>query len=294
MKERRKGPDPPKVDLSFAATKRAVLRATYDNWGTLAPLGAGALAGAWALLLGPSLVATIIAVGGFAVGAASAAANYFLVGDTHASRYIQAMNEALMQRREAQAEELQQALKECGRRLRGIEELIEQGVAQCNQVHERIGKIRDILSQKLDPTELAFGRFAGTTEQVSLAVLDNLQRMAHLLMSLSDDADYISERLGDLKRRGRKPTAEDAQEVGTLEERRRLHEAQLEKVRGILRQNEEALTELDKAAVALAEMKTVRGEAGTDLESARKYLEELVQRTKQFSVQPPDDLAGRV
>lgn len=281
--KQRKGPDPPPADLSPAAMRRAVWRATYDNLTTLGPMGIGILAGAWALLIEPSLLAMLIAASGLAAGGASTLANLFLLGDRHAGRYLQQMNEILAQERQVRVEALQADLIACGTRVKGVDELVEQSSTQASQVLERNNRIREVLAEKLAPGELAFGRFAGTTEQVSLAILDNLQRVLHLLQSLPADANATRRRLEELGRIKR-PQEPQSKEIGALTERVRLYDEQLRKVRAILAQNEEALTELDRATAALAEAETSRGQAGVGLEDARSTLEELIDRVKSFSV----------
>lgn len=281
--KQRKGHDPPVADLSPAAMRRAKWRAAYDNLTTLGPMGLAVLAGAWTLLIEPSLLAILIAAGGLAAGGASTLANLFFLGDRHAGRYLQQMNEILAQERQARVEALQAELIACGSRIKGIDELIEQSSTQASQVLERNNRIREVLAEKLAPGELAFGRFAGTTEQVSLAILDNLQRVLHLLQSLPADANATRRRLDELERIKR-PSESQSKEIGALAERVRLYDEQLRKAGALLAQNEEALTKLDRATATLAEAETSRGQAGVGLEEARSTLEELISRVKSFSV----------
>lgn len=282
MRKKPQGPDPPIVDLSPAAMSRAVRQVVYNSWVTLGPLGVGVLAGAWAFLIEPSLLALLIAGGGVAASAANAVANGFILRDRHVGRYLERMNERLAAQRIEKVEALQQSLIECGNRVKGVEELVEQASVQCAQVLERISRVRDVLAEKLSPSELTNARFAGTAEQLSLAILDNLERVQHILLSLPRDHETTKRRLAELGR-VKKLTPEQEGVRDAFTERKEVYDRQLERVAALLGQNETALTNLDAAVATLAELDTKRGEADVDLKSALREMEEITRRLKAFS-----------
>ena len=281
---KRTGPNPPEVDLSPAAIKRAISQAAYNSYLTLGPTGVGIIAGAWALLIDVLTVpAVIIAASGLAIGGANALRHYFLLGDDHAGSYLQKMYERLAAQRIEKVEALQQSLIECGNRVKGVEVLVEQASAQCAQVLERISRVRDVLAEKLSPSELMNARFAGTAEQLSLAILDNLERVQSILLSLPRDHETTKKRLVELER-VKKLTPEQEGVRDTFTKRKEVYDRQLERVAALLGQNEIALTNLDAAVATLAELDTKRGEADVDLKSALKEMEEITRRLKAFSV----------
>lgn len=289
-----------KMDLSLAAAKKAALRTTYDNMLTLGSLGVGILSGTWVAVIEPSLLAGIVCAIGFITGLSNAAIHLFFLQDKHATGYIQKALKQLEQQREEKIEKLEnsfrspysgvQSFKEVNQQ-QNFQEIRCQGIRQCEQVQIRLKKIKDLLREKLSTGELVFGRFSGTTEQVSLAVLDNLQTVLYLLKSLPDDQLEIE---GDIKKLERKKRSQEEENRLTIfTERRKVYEAQLGKISALLAQNEVAITELDKATFALAEMDTNK-QAEMDLETARKCLEELVDRTKKLHEEVVDPLQGRI
>ena len=277
------GPDPPDVDLSPAAVRRAIVGVASQSYLTLVPTTIGIIAGAWALLIpGAPVLATIIAAGGIAIGGGNALIQYFMLGDNHAGRYLQQAIEALATQRTRRVEELQRSLVECGNRVKGVEEVVEQASMQCTQVLERIGRVRDVLVEKLSPTELTSARFAGTAEQLSLAILDNLERVEHRLLSLPRDHEVTVRRLAELGR-FKKFTPEQEKVRAAFAARKEVYDQQMAGVVELLGQNETALTNLDHAVATLAGLDTKRGEADVDLGSALKEMAELTQRLKAFS-----------
>lgn len=281
-----KGPDPPQpeeIDLSPRAIQHAVMKTATDNIKTVGPLGIAAAAGVWMLAFGPAAWAIFGLGVGIVAGLANFGLNFFLWGDDHASHYIQQMNGMLEAERWAKVKALQESLVECGNRVKGVDELVEQATAQCGQVLERIGRVRDVLAEKLSASELAYGRFAGTAEQLSLAILDNLARVEHLLLALPRDHETTKRRLAELGR-PKKLTEGQEQARAAFAARKEIYDKQLERVGALLAQNETALTNLDSAVVTLAELDTKRGEADMDLKSARSALEDITRRLKAFSV----------
>jgi hypothetical protein len=128
---------------------------------------------------------------------------------------------------------------------------------------------------------VTFGRYLGSAEQVYLAVLDNLDKMATILESISTiDVSYIEERLQALKKL--KSTAPaDEEERKTLLERRTLRDDKLQEVNSLLTENEQAITEIEKATVSLVAI--TRSRAAVDMDTARKQLEELASRAHQYA-----------
>ena len=76
-----------------------------------------------------------------------------------------------------------------------------QAISQFQDVQEKIVNFRDVLGKKLSPQEMTFSRYMGSAEQVYLSVLDNLDKMATILESISTiDVSYIEDRLQALKK----------------------------------------------------------------------------------------------
>ncbi|MCG6861650.1 MAG: hypothetical protein LJE70_10300 [Chromatiaceae bacterium] len=262
-------------DFSQAAVSRAVLAATAQKPYVLYPTAVGILGAAAAVLLGPSSLFVVPAVLGGAVGLGSWAVDYFLRRDHHASAYLQDLHRALSDRRGRAVRDLERELSEIGSK---------DGLAQLERLGDKLEAFQALLDKKLDPSELTHGRYLGMAEQVYLSGLDNLQRMVHTLASIEAiDEDYVESRVRTLKRI-REPSASKTEELESLRARLALKEAQRAKVDHWLAQNERAMTQIDSTMAAIAAMDTVRGHAGTDLETAMRELAELARRAPDYNI----------
>lgn len=262
-------------DLSQAAVSRAVLAATAQKPYVLYPAVVGILGTAAAVLLGPSSLFVVPAVLGGAVGLGSWAVDYFLRRDHHASRYLRELYRDLSDRRSRAVLDLERELSEIGAK---------DGLAQLKRLGERLGAFQTLLDKKLDPSELTHGRYLGMAEQVYLSGLDNLQRVVHTLASIKAiDEDYVKSRIRALER-VREPSVSQEEESKSLRARLALKEAQRAKVDHWLAQNERAITRIDTTMAAVAAMDTLRGHAGTDLETAMRELAELARRAPDYNM----------
>jgi hypothetical protein len=156
----------------------------------------------------------------------------------------------------------------------GCEARAERAGDQILQAEQRFKLFRQLLEDKLDPSELTFSRYFGAAEQVYLSIYDRLGEVEKLLSSVSAiQPTELSARLASA------PEGEAA----TLRERLKLVEAQQAKADDLLSSNEQALTHLDRANVAMTEMKTKAGMAVLGHETAMLQLEDLAKRTQAYS-----------
>ena len=97
------------------------------------------------------------------------------------------------------------------------------------------------------------------------------------------DPDHIKNQLERLQKI-KTPDESVLQGIKDLEIRQKLREDQLNKVKQLLRQNEKAMTQLDKTTIAIAEMDTVKGQADVDMETAMAELSNITERAKEYSI----------
>jgi len=278
------GSSPPKKinigDFSQESTAKAVRKDILQHPLTVYSLPLIIGGGLATFLINP--IFAVLLCSGIAIGGGSWIINNYFRRDVFESRYVKQLREVLLKQRENMLESLESELKEC-HSIEGVEQYADQGAEQFKMVKERFDNLQDILSEKLNQGELTFIRYAGTAEQVYLSVLDNLRTVVSLFKSISTiDENYIQMRLRELGKM-KKLTKADEQEIATLNERKQLRDTQLEKINVFLTQNEEAMTEMNKAAVAIAEMKTDKSTVSVDIETARKELEELAKRANLYS-----------
>jgi hypothetical protein len=268
-------------DFSQQAVGKAVLSNTLQHPLTLYPVVLGVLGAAAAVILDfpfTVLLGSSSAMGG---GVMNWIVNFFFRGDAFAKRYIQGRQEAVALQRTRLLETMQAALMQC-RSIAGAEELSGQGVEQLEQIQGRLGNLQEILAGKVDRHELIYSRFLGVAEQVYLSVLDNLGDVLPILKGVSAiDTEYISRRLNEL-RQLENPADVDREEVATLMKRKALRDQQLQRVNVLLTRNEEAMTQMDDATAAVANMDTDEARASLDLETAIEELQRLAGVARQF------------
>lgn len=270
------------ADFSREATKKAVLRAALENPLTMYSTGVGLLGSLAVGLFGA--VAAPVAVGGLGLGLASGLFSYFVRGGALADRHVKALYEELQKQRQALMTRLEKSLKDLARDAQGaVCEQADQGAKQFTMARERFEGLKRTLDEKLNPGELTYSRYLGASEQVYLSVLDNLSVAAALLKSVSAiDPRYIASRRKALKALSSPPEA-DRKELKTLEERERLLRENLEKVNELMTRNEEAITNMDKLGVALAELRTGPGGATEDLDTAIQEMEQLSKQAQRYN-----------
>lgn len=157
----------------------------------------------------------------------------------------------------------------------------DQAVAQLRGLREKLQSVTAVVEARLNAGELAFARYLGTAEQVYLAAVDNLQQVAISMTSVgSININQIDQRLPkvDVNR------SAGAQEQASLLERRALAVSQNDKIAQLLAQNETAMTSLANMAAALADVRTTKGYADLDPDTAMAELELLAKRAKKFDV----------
>jgi hypothetical protein len=263
------------VDLSRSAVSRAVLASTLQQPYVLYPALAGVLGFAAVAAFGPDLMFLVPAIVGTVIGSGGWAIDYFLRRNQHAGRYLQGVREALSGRRNQAIRDLREELGELG---------YADGLSQLGRLQERYQAFEELLGKKLSPTELTYARYLGMAEQVFLAGLDNLQRIAHTLAGVETiDVAYVQRRIGDLEQLGT-PSETRRGELVALQDRLVLRRQQLDKVDRWQAQNEQAMTRIDETMAAIAAMTTVQGHAGTDLETAMKELHLLAGRAADYSI----------
>lgn len=276
---------PPQLsDFSKESVKKVVREKALGNAFTLYGIPLGLIGTAGFFLLDPTLISPIICLalmaGGFVSGLGATAVN-FLRGDTIESKYIERLRAQMQDARRAVRDRVQADLEALGDRISGVEGVAEQGVEQMKLAKRKNDALQTLLTQKLEPSELTFGRFMGTAEQLYLSVLDNVRRIVDCLRSVeSIDPARIKKRLREITQ-SKRPSDDDAKERVALEEQEKLRVAQIEDIHRLLRENEEVLMQLDATTAVIAKMETAQArEATVSLETAMDDMRRLAQRTK--------------
>lgn len=259
--------------FSQKAISRAVLKTVLQKPYVLYPSAIGLLGFLSALLLGPDPYSITAAVLGLLIGGTAWAIDFNLRKDIHASRYLAQLHTSFSNQRERFIQNLEHDLQELG---------FIDGISQLNRLQEKYVAFERLLGRKLNPSEITFSRYLGMAEQVYLSSLDNLQKVVDVQQgSAAIDESFLVHRLTELKQT-QEPNLAQRGELEALEARLKLKQRQSGKIDEWLMKNERAMTQLDLTMAAIAEMDTVQGQAGMDMESAMDELQLLAARSSDY------------
>jgi hypothetical protein len=171
----------------------------------------------------------------------------------------------------------------------GAEQLGMQAYEQLTALCNSFLTYRKVLSRRFNTGELTHGRYLKAGEQVFLAAMDDLDNTTTQLQGLATvDIDQIRAQLRILERK-EAPTDNETRERDTLRERMQVRTTAEDNVRGLLASNEQALTQLSAAHASLATIRTERGLAELEANSAMQQLEELSKRAGRYAIDAPPE-----
>lgn len=262
-------------DFSPAAIKKALKRYARDQWATrysAVLLLLSVLAGG---LFGFSEFIFFSIVGTLSAGCLSWVYNYYIQAGNFELRYVEKLRRALKQQTDLKRQRLKQDLIDVG---------CQDGARQLDQFRNKFDSLVELLADKLNTGELTYSRYYGIAQEVLLSGIDNLAAIVSALKSISEiDVKYIERRVRKL-RENRNDDSEVTKEMAALEERLAVRQQQIDKVKRLLLENEQAMTQIDKTTAAIADMDTVRGEAEVDMENSMSALVEITERAQHYSL----------
>ena len=258
-----------------AAVNRAVLRKTAGHPLSVYPTVGAVLGGLAVALFGPSVLLVAGVSGGAALGLGSWLINYFFRRQSFAGAYLRRAHAALERETQRKLDHLREELTELE---------IGQGVAQLDRFKNKLDTLKRLLGQKLERTELTYGRYLGIAEQVYLSAVDNLHQVSLARRAMAAiDPRYIEKRIEELHETEDMSRADNQAELASLQERLELRALQERRISELLSQNETAMTQLDQTSAAIASIQTRPGHTRVDLETAMSDLAEMVARAHKYS-----------
>lgn len=272
-----------KIDFSQGAIQKAVQGKIIQNPVSIYSVALGTVGAVAAGILFPHLFFVLCSIGLISFGLISIIINFALRKNTFETRYLGYLNKLLDKQKQLVLTRLKRELKKLSS-AKGLKVYSGQAVQQFEKIQTKFDNFKRILSEKFDPKEITYGRFFGTTEQLYLSVLDNLEDIMNSLGTISNiDDEYIEERMKYLTGLS-SPEDADKREMTTLTTRKALKKNSLEHINELLTLNEEAMTQIDLSMSTISQTKTKMGRASIDMEVARQDLEELINRTKKYSM----------
>jgi hypothetical protein len=272
-----------KIDFSQDAIQKAVRGKIIQNPVSLYTTALGTVGVVASTILFPGILLVVCSVGLIAFGIISGIVNFAARKSVFETKHLAYLNKLLDNQKKMVLARLQRELKKFSTS-KDLKLYSGQAVQQFEKIQKKFDNFKRILSEKFDTSEITYGRFFGTTEQLYLSVLDNLEDIVNSLATITNiDDSYIKERVTHLKSL-ESPEDADKRELETLKTRQDLKKNSLEQINELLTINEEAMTQIDLSMSTISQTKTKMGRASIDMEVARKDLEELINRTKKYSM----------
>ena len=243
-------------------------KSTLQQPSALYPAGIGLL-GALAVLLFGNQLALAALIGGSTVALAGWAWEFFVKGDKHANRYIEAYRHQLEQQRKQTISILRTELAE-------LEAY--RGNQQLDLFQAKFESFQQVLKRKLQPTAFTYNRYLATAEQVYLNGLDNLENVSIALNSVSAiDLTMLDRNISQSQ-------DTDGESYQHLLQRRQLYNQQQARVSQLYTENEGALTKLDQVSTLLANTDFSSGKATMDMDQAISELTHLIENSENYSI----------
>lgn len=258
--------------LSPKATERAVLKYCLFNPVSLYSNGIGLLGGVATALMGTSILATGMMVGGLALGTLCSSYYYLIRKEKLSKIYADGILRTLAEKRENAIKDLESGLEalESHPKLGKYARILGD---QCRILGASFKSLEETLATKLNPNEITYSRYVSASEQVYLAVIDNALVILALLNTLRTfDLDYIKQRLKD------NPEANSP-----LRKRIDLYNSEVKKIEEMLHTNEEALTSMDNLRTSLASLRINNTQANLDLETAMEEMQNLATKVHNYN-----------
>jgi DNA-binding helix-hairpin-helix protein with protein kinase domain len=271
------------ADFSKEAVSKAVAAEKVPGVTAIGlPVGLVGLLG-W-FVLDPTFIAPVVAVivmaSGFALGLGPLMVNFLFRGKTFERRYIEKLRERMQVERRNVRERVKTELAEIAQEVDGMVPVANQGAAHMNLAKVKNDALQVLLEKKLSQGELTFLRFMGTSEQLYLSILDNVRRIVdHLRTIVSIDPLRIERRIKEIDRI-KSQNDDEIRERAALIAQQEERDKQVKLIKKLLRENEEALAQLDRTSSVIASMETGQGrEATISLEVAMEEIRSLIKRS---------------
>jgi hypothetical protein len=261
-----------RYDFSRTAVKKAVLRSSVEHPSVVYPAALGIVGLLGVGLLGGTTVLLGMLIGGAGIAGLSWINQYWLRNDYLSNLYVNRLLEDINR----QQKEKISAVKASLEKLDAAD-----AYRQLERLQEKYRTFHHLVDHKFHTGELIHARFNGVLEQVFLGTIDNLQKLAHLLQSnQAIDIGFIQQRLDKLLPDITDP--EVKREISTLQSRLDLYNDQGSKIKSLMIDNEEAMTQMDLTMHALSEAEGIDQQATIDLESAIDELQHLATRARKY------------
>ena len=196
-------------------------------------------------------------------------------------QHYDALHEQFEKNKEAKSKNLARKLEDDG---------CSQGSDQVPQFESKFENLREVLMRVLSPTELTFGRYLSAAELVYTSGIENLERIITITTTTADiNRADLGRKIDKLSARTARSDA-DERTLKTLKDRAKLYDDGKTEIAELLARNEEALTAIDAAGVAVGKIKGTNGNAAGNLELAMGDLISLISRVNnRASARPLDE-----
>ncbi len=271
-KTERQAQAPTPESYGEGATRRVVLGEIIQHPGTLIPMGVGVVGLLASLALALPVIGTIVAGVVISVGGFNFLYQLLGKGDDYRLRYHQRLHAEFDEIRKAYLDTLQ---KELTKRVR-----CSKGARQLALLDEKFGNIQEVIERKLRKGELTHSRFLGAAEELYKNGIKNLEQIVTLLLGIeSTETETLAGEVTELENFPKRTVAQD-RELNAKRESLKVFTQTRDEVSLLIAENEEALSALDKAAMAVCH---IDDDGSSEMQMAMEMLLELTNRKRTFS-----------
>ena len=144
---------------------------------------------------------------------------------------------------------------------------------QYKELKQRFSNFLDVLSRKLNVEEMTYKRYKKIAEEVYMSGMKNLEKIA-------DGFQFIdTEDMGKMKKQA---TESGGEESIAINKRLALYEEEMNKIKNIYIENEQAITQMDEAIFSLNNLETQGKDEAMDMKDSMTELEEWTRRVKLY------------
>jgi hypothetical protein len=266
---------PTSNDFTEVSLNKALLQSTNSHWlirYTPSVLGGVLLVG---VLFGFSYGLFLSLLGIISMASITWVYKYFSKGADFRKTHIKRLHQMIELATESRRKNLKEDLLDLS---------CNQGSKQVDLFQQKFDNLIDILKSKFDINQLTYNRYYSIAQEVLLSGIDNLASIVMALKTLqSIDLDYINQRLVKLEQEDETNMAVRKEKDALIRSLKSFQD-QNNRMKELLAENEQALTQIDESSVAISKIKRSKeGEAKIDMELSMKELQKLAQRSYAYS-----------
>jgi DnaJ like chaperone protein len=149
----------------------------------------------------------------------------------------------------------------------------DRGLRQYKELRQRLANFLDVLSRKMNVDEMTYKRYKRIAEEVYMSGIKNLEKVADTVRLIDlEDIDSMKQQADNSGDKVK----------NTISKRLDMYEKEMDSIKRIYIENEEAITQMDEAIFSLNSIETSMEEEAPDMKDSMAELEEWTKRVKLY------------